>query len=725
MRAYAYGFPKLGKNREYKKLIESFWTGKISEEEVRKGIYNLEKRILLTYVKYVDKFPIGEMTLYDNMLDTALMLGLYKYKNLDEYYNLCRGKNALELTKWFNTNYHYLVPEFSPSFNPSKFKVAWNKPKEKKKIHKRGIPYLIGPFTFLKLSKGISPDRFKKYLLSLADVYIGLIKDFDEVHIDEPAFVMELSREEIGWIKRAYYRMGSKNLNINLFTYYDSVDFLKDLYDLPVKAIGLDFINGKGNLANLREYGFPREKTLIAGVVNGRNIWRTDIGKTIELLKELSRYTENLVISNATPLYHLPITIETEQLDERLLKKIAFAEERLAELKLIAQIYEGDEQGIEERKEVVINFGINPKVQGRIKNLRDEDFKRGVAYTERIKKQKKILNLPLFPTTTIGSFPQTQEVRLKRAEFRAGKINEEEYKAFIREKIADLIKLQEDLDLDVLVHGEFERTDMVEFFAQKLNGITTTKNGWVISYGTRVYRPPIIYGDVSRLKPMTTEEIIFSQSLTKKPVKGMLTGPVTIIAWSYIRDDVPIHEVAYQIALCLQDEMKDYEKEGIKIVQIDEPAFREKAPIKKRNWDDYFNWAVNSFNLIISKAKPETQIHIHMCYSEFGEIIDYILKMDFDVITIEASRSKGDIIEYFEKVDFDRQIGLGIWDIHSPIVPGVEDMEKIIKRALKVFPKKNFWINPDCGLKTRGWKETMSALKNLVGLARRLREEGI
>jgi len=314
---------------------------------------------------------------------------------------------------------------------------------------------------------------------------------------------------------------------------------------------------------------------------------------------------------------------------------------------------------------------------------------------------------------------------LKRAEFRVGKINGEEYKAFIREKIADLIKLQEDLGLDVLVHGEFERTDMVEFFAQKLNGITTPKNGWVISYGTRVYRPPIIYGDVFRPKPMTIEKIIFAQSLTKKPVKGMLTDPVTIIAWSYVRDDVPIHEVAYQIALCLQDEIKDYEKEGIEIVQIDEPAFREKAPIKKRNWDDYFNWAVNSFNLIISKSKPETQIHTHMCYSEFGEIIDYILKMDFDVITIEASRSKGDIIEYFEKIDFDRQIGLGVWDIHSPVVPSVEDMEEIVKRALKVFPKESFWINPDCGLKTRGWKETISALKNLVELAKRLREEEI
>ena len=361
-------------------------------------------------------------------------------------------------------------------------------------------------------------------------------------------------------------------------------------------------------------------------------------------------------------------------------------------------------------------------MRDRIKNLKNEDFVKPYSYLERHKKQKQILNLPLFPTTTIGSFPQDREVRKKRAQFKKGKIDSGEYKKFIKDKITDLIDFQEEMGLDVLVHGEFERTDMVEFFAQKLDGIATTKNGWIISYGTRGYRPPIIYGDISRPGPMTIEEISFAQSLTGKFVKGMMTGPITILAWSYIREDIPIYEVSYQIALCLQDEIKDYEKEDIKIVQIDEPAFREKAPIKRRNWSDYFIWATNSFNLA-SQSKPETQIHTHMCYSEFGEIIEYIKMMDFDCITIEASRSKGDIIKDFKKVNFKRQVGLGVWDIHSPAVPSCEDMEKIINRALEILPEENFWINPDCGLKTRDWDETKASLTNLIKVARRLRDK--
>lgn len=719
MKTYAYGFPRLGKKREYKKIIESFWSKEIQEGDLRESIGNLEKERLAAYEKYVDKFPAGEMTFYDHMLDTALMLGLYKCKDLDAYYNLCRGKDALGLSKWFNTNYHYLIPQFNQSFSPSEFKATWNKPREARQLGMKGVPYLIGPFTFLKLSRGINQEKLGEYLLFLADVYVELIKDFPEVHIDEPAFAMELSRKEIGWIKQVYHRLGSQNPHINLFTYYDSIDFLQDLYELPVRAIGLDFVNGKENLANIRKHGFPKEKTLIAGIVNGRNVWRVNISKRVEFLRELSRYAEDLVISNAAPLYHLPITTETEQLDKRLLEKIAFAEERLAELKLIARTYEGKKQEIKDKGEIG-GFGANPKVQERIKNLKDEDFKKAVFYDERIKKQKKILDLPLFPTTTIGSFPQTQEIRKKRADFKSGKISEREYATFIKEEIAKLIILQENLDLDVLVHGEFERTDMVEFFAQELDGIATTKNGWIISYGTRGYRPPIIFGDVSRPKPMTLNEIGFAQSLTERPVKGMLTGPVTIIAWSFVRDDIPISEVAYQLSLCLQDEIRDYEKAGIKIAQIDEPAFREKAPIKKRNRESYFDWAVKSFNLA-SRTKPETQIHTHMCYSEFGEIIEYILKMDFDVITIEASRSKGDIIKYFQDVNFKRQIGLGVWDIHSPVIPDIKDMTKIVERALGVFSKENFWINPDCGLKTRDWPETKAALKNLVAVAKKTR----
>ena len=721
MQTYAYGFPRLGKNREYKTSIENFWDNKIEERQLQEKLRKLEEERLAAYEKYVDKFPVGEMTSYDNMLDTALIFGLHKSGDLHDYYNLCRGKNALKLTKWFNTNYHYLVPEFGESFAPSGFNIAWNKPEAESRIHKKGIPYLIGPFTFLKLSRGISPGMFKEYLFSLVGVYAQLIKGFKEVHIEEPAFVMELSREEIRWIKQGYEKLGAQNQNINLFTYYDSVDFLKELYDLPVKAIGLDFVNGKENLASIKKHGFPEEKMLIAGVVDCRNVWKTDVNGVVGFLKEMSEYSKKLIVSNAAPLYHLPITTEGEGLDNRLLKDVAFARERLAELRLIAQIYEGGKKVPEEKTETVFDLGRDIKVQERIKNLKDADFKKAVPYAVRTKEQNMILGLPDFPVTTIGSFPQTPQVRKKRVLFKSGKISQEDYTAFIREEIAHLIRIQEDLGLDVLVHGEFERTDMVEFFAQKLNGIATSKKGWIISYGTRVYRPAIIYGDVSRSEPMTLKEIAFAQSLTKKPVKGMLTGPVTITAWSFVRKDLPVYEVAYQIALCLQDEIKDYEKEGIKVVQIDEPAFKEKAPVKKSQQDKYYDWAVKAFNLA-SQSKPGTQIHTHMCYSEFTEAIRHILSMDFDVITIEASRSKGDIIEVFRGLDFKRQIGLGVWDIHSPTVPSIEDMEDIVKRVLKILPEKSLWINPDCGLKTRGWEETTAALKNLVGLAEKLRE---
>jgi 5-methyltetrahydropteroyltriglutamate--homocysteine methyltransferase len=722
MKTYAYGFPRLGADREYKKLIERCWDKEISESELRNGIDELEKARLDTYERYVDKFPVGEMTLYDNMLDTALMLGLYRCETLNSYYDLCNGKNALEMTKWFNTNYHYLVPDFASSSIAPRFGVVWNKPKQALEKHKRGTPYLIGPFTFLKLSKGIKHQKFGEYLLALADTYGDLIEGFDEVHIDEPAFVMELTGEEVELIGELYKKIGARGCAINLFTYYDSVDFLEDLYELPVEAIGLDFINGYGNLEKIKKHGFPEDKTLIAGVVNGRNVWRTDIKKSLETLKELSHYAGDVVLSNASPLYHLPVTIRGESLDERLLSRLSFAEERLYELKLLARAYRGSEDGIREWNESSTDFGVNSEVREKVSNLKGADFLRASPYPERVEKQREVLNLPLFPVSTIGSFPQTAEVRQKRAGFRAGRVSGKEYSSFVRGKISELIKLEEELGIDVLVHGEFERTDMVEFFAEKLDGIATTKKGWIISYGTRGYRPPIIYGDISRPNPMTTEEIAFAQSLTGKPVKGMLTGPVTMISWSFVREEIPISEVAYQIALCLQEEIEDYQRNGIQIVQIDEPAFRERAPIKRRDWEQYFDWATKSFRLSSSHAKPETQIQTHMCYSEFGEIISQIARMDFDVITIETSRSKGDIIEYFEKANFDRQIGLGVWDIHSPAIPGIDDMREVVRRALRVFPKENFWINPDCGLKTRRWEEVIPSLRNLVNLAGELRK---
>ncbi len=716
MKSYAYGFPRLGNNREFKQVIESYWNGKISIDEMVDGIKKLDSEIISTYENYVDFHPVGEMTYYDNMLDTSLMLGLYDYDGIDNYFNLCRGKNALEMTKWLNTNYHYLVPEISKDFE---IKRKWNKLEGKES--EKGFPYIIGGFTLLKLAKGYNKEDFEDILMRLIEPYKELISKFKKVHIDEPAFVYELSNEEIELIKNFYQELGKTGTDIYLFTYYDSVDFLKDIYELPIKAIGLDFVNGRRNFDTIKEIGFPSDKILIAGIVDGRNVWRSDINERVQFVKELSKYADNIIISNAAPLFHLPVTIENEkELPKRLLDSLAFAKERLNELNLIKRLYDNETDHIDWYKKS--DFGMDNKVKERIKNLTVDDFEKKVPYSERIKLHQEILNLPLFPTTTIGSYPQTTEVRHQRKLYRSGEISEEEYQSFIKKEIEKLIKFQEEIGLDVLVHGEYERTDMVEFFAEKLNGIATTKQGWILSYGTRGYRPPIIYGDVSRSEAMTTNEILYAQSLTKKPVKGMLTGPVTIIAWSYVRKDIPVSEVAYQIGLTLQDEIKDCQAGGIKIVQIDEPAFREKAPIKKRDWDEYFEWAVKSFKLA-SNVDPKIQIHTHMCYSEFGEIIDYILKMDFDVISIEASRSKADIVDDFKKVNFDRQIGLGVWDIHSPVIPSVEDMEEVVRKALKILPKENFWINPDCGLKTRKWQEVTPSLQNLIQLTLMLRDE--
>jgi len=718
MKSYAYGFPRIGFNREYKQAIESYWQGKTSEEEMKGALDELQKSMLLTYEKYVDFFPVGEMTLYDNVLDTACMVGLYKAGNAGRYYEYCRGKNTLKMTKWFNTNYHYLVPDFS-GVQHQDLHLAWNKAGEYKEKFGKGIPYLLGPFTFLKLSEGYDRDNLEEYLMSLGQVYKKALESLGEVHIDEPALVMDVTREEIKAVRKTYDILATSGCQIDLFTYYDDVDFLKELYDFPVKSIGLDLVHGNENLAYIKTYGFPEEKILIAGVVDGRNVWRTNINKTVVLLQELSKKAKTIAVSNAGPLYHLPLTVKGENLEGGLLAQLAFAEERLHELRLITQSYAGKE--IPEWR-VASSFGVNEAVRARVSQLSESDFKKAGPYQKRRELQKEILKLPAFPATTIGSFPQTSELRKKRADFRTGRISEDDYKKFIKQNISDSVKLQEELGLDVLVHGEFERTDMVEFFAEKLDGIATTKNGWIISYGTRGYRPPVIYGDVSRPAPMTLEEITFAQSLTNKPVKGMLTGCITIIAWSFVREDVPLSEVAYQISLCLRDEIKDYENAGIKIVQVDEPAVREKAPIKKRNWDKYFDWAIKSFNLTINTS-PETQIHTHICYSDFSEIINQIVQMDFDVISVEAARSKGEIIEDFATVDFDRQIGIGVWDIHSPVIPSIKDMEEIAQRVLRAVPGENIWINPDCGLKTRQWKEVLPALKNLVNLSRSLREK--
>lgn len=718
LRTYAYGFPRLGRNREYKKAIEDFWKGNISEEKLFNALSEIQMDNIKTYKQHIEVFPDGEMSFYDPMLDTAILCGVYNPKNLKEYYELCRGSNALEMTKWFNTNYHYLVTDFGAI---GKFSFKANRDNIAIQFKRCKFPHFIGPFTYLKLSKGIKKADFRRLFLSLIKVYKEIIAYYENVQIDEPAFVMDLERNEIELISEGYRSFEEVGTKITLITYYDSVDFMDELLSLPVSAIGLDFVRGTKSYEYILENGFPKDKILIAGLIDGRNVWKNDIKDSVFKLKQLSKKTSNIMVSNAGPLYHLPISLSREdELPPRLKRCLAFAEEKLSELSLVCECFKGKKSI--PKKPVLGNYGKNASVRRRVSSLKERDFIKSEPLSERRQKQEDILKLPLFPTTTIGSFPQTAEVRKKRADYHNGVLTEEQYRKYLRGEIDKLINVQEELGLDVLVHGEYERSDMVEFFAKKLSGITTTKEGWVLSYGTRVYRPPIIYGDISRPKPMTIDEIAYAQSKTTKPVKGMLTGPVTIIAWSYCREDIPLKDIAYQIALCLRDEIIDYEKAGIKIVQIDEPAFREKAPIKKREWENYFDWAVKSFNLA-TNTNPLTQIHTHMCYSEFGEIIEYINQLDCDVILIEASRSKGDIIDSFERIDFKRQIGVGVWDVHSPSIPSVEHMLDIARRALRKIPKENLWLNPDCGLKTRDWQETRESLRNLVETARILRKE--
>ncbi|MDD3345876.1 MAG: 5-methyltetrahydropteroyltriglutamate--homocysteine S-methyltransferase, partial [Candidatus Omnitrophica bacterium] len=583
------------------------------------------------------------------------------------YYELCRGAKALEMTKWFNTNYHYLAADFTSVRNVP---FAPNHKNITVGFKRCKFPQFIGPFTFLKLSKGVDKRKFEDLFMSLAGVYKEIVDNYDEVQIDEPAFVLDLGKHEIDLISEGYRLIGRSKTKITLITYYESVDFMEKLLALPVSALGLDFIRGGRSYEYILKNGFPSDKMLIAGLVDGRNIWKNDIKGSAERLKALSGKAKKLAVSNAAPLYHLPVSISAEKnLDEKLKKCLSFAEEKLSEIRLVSECFEGKAAPC---REVAGEYGKNGLVRERIGGLRESDFVKKVPLEKRRKKHDRALNLPLFPATTIGSYPQTAEVRNKRSAYLKGELILSEYKKYIRGEIDKLIKFQEELGLDVLVHGEFERTDMVEFFAQKLSGIATTGAGWVISYGTRTYRPPIIFGDISRPSPMTLDEIFYAQSRTEKPVKGMLTGAVTIISWSYCREDIPLKDIAYQISLALKDEIVDYEMGGIRIVQVDEAAFREKAPLKKRDWNTYFEWAVKSFNLA-TNTDPNMQIHTHMCYSEFGEIIDYINKMDFDVISIEASRSRGDIIRSFEKIGFKRQVGLGVWDIHSPHVPSVKD----------------------------------------------------
>ncbi|RAV22527.1 5-methyltetrahydropteroyltriglutamate--homocysteine S-methyltransferase [Paenibacillus contaminans] len=746
------GYPRIGENREWKKLLESFWAGKTEEEGFEAEMKKLRlQRLQKQRELGVELIPVGDFTLYDHVLDTSAMFGLvpsrYGYAggpvSLATYFAMARGSKeapACEMTKWFNTNYHYIVPELGEA-EP---RLVGNRPlaaylEAKNELGIDGKPVLVGPFTFVKLAKGYKQERFAELVEQLVPLYAQVLRELEQagarwVQIDEPSLVTDLTAAELAVLKSAYKQLSSAapGLNVILQTYFEAVSAYQTVIELPVKAIGLDFVHGReGNLRALREFGFPAGKTLAAGIIDGRNIWRSDLGGKRQLLEELAAIVpgERLIVQPSCSLLHVPVSLAREEkLDATLLGALAFAGEKLGELAVLAQAARGDggeaaAEAIAASTRAVAALNASPARSGAAADVAAAKSSRALPFAERQQLQETRWQLPLLPTTTIGSFPQTAEVRKARQLWRKGEWTEAQYDAFVQEQIRVWIGLQEDIGLDVLVHGEFERTDMVEFFGEKLDGFAFTQNGWVQSYGSRCVKPPVIYGDVRFSGPMTVKETVFAQSLTAKPVKGMLTGPVTILNWSFVRDDISRKDVTYQIALALREEVDSLEAAGIGMIQVDEPALREGLPLKNADRQTYLDWGVESFRLATSTVRDTTQIHTHMCYCEFHDMIDAISALDADVISIETSRSHGELISAFETETYDKGIGLGVYDIHSPRVPDKNEMLSMIGRALRVLPGRLFWINPDCGLKTRGQAETVAALRNMVAAASEARLE--
>ncbi|MCR4702822.1 MAG: 5-methyltetrahydropteroyltriglutamate--homocysteine S-methyltransferase [Saccharofermentans sp.] len=750
MKTSVIGYPRIGKDRELKFVSEKFFNGEISEAELLEVAKNIRKTDLLKQkeagISYISS---NDFSFYDNVLDTAFLFNIIpqRYKDLglselETYFAMARGYQgdkgnvkALAMKKWFNTNYHYLVPEIDDDTDIS---LTGKKPvAEYVEARNLGVDTkvsVVGPFTFLKLAKFTGKKNISDVSSILTGEYIKLIsnltsKGAEVIELDEPYLVRDLDQSDIDLFKEIYSSIleNKSGAKILLQTYFGDVrDIYQELIKLDFDLIGLDFVEGRKTSELVKTYGFPTDKLLVAGLVNGKNIWRNDYKKTLSVLDEIG--TDNVVLGTSCSLLHVPYTLENEtKLSDDYKKHFAFAEEKLTELGEIASLagtdyesrdlFKNNQELFKGRKD-----SEDKDVQAKVAAITDADYVRLPVFEEREKIQKEILNLPLFPTTTIGSFPQTQDVRKNRQEFKKGLKSKEEYVEFNKKKIAECIKLQEEIGLDVIVHGEFERNDMVEYFGEHLNGYLFTEKAWVQSYGTRNVKPPIIWGDVSRREPITVEWSKFAKSCTDKPVKGMLTGPVTILNWSFPREDISIKESILQIALAIRDEVLDLEANGINIIQIDEAALREKLPLRKSDWySEYLDFAIPAFRLVHSKVKPETQIHTHMCYSEFTDIIPAIDAMDADVITFEASRSDLQILDSLKENNFKTEVGPGVYDIHSPRVPSVEEIVNALTKMRAKIEDSKLWVNPDCGLKTRGNEETIKSLTNLVAAAKQIR----
>ncbi len=743
------GFPRIGEHRELKFATEKYFRKEISAEELQATAKELRaKHWRLAQERGVDQIPSNDFSLYDTFLDTAVLFNIVPEQvqaidlsELDKYFALARGYQgekgdvrALPMKKWFNTNYHYIVPKFEAN---TQVKLAGHKLfdefQEAKDLGIHTRPVLVGPFTLLRLAEyaeGVNPVQFIEPLVAAYKEVFRRLADLGatDIQLDEPALVKDISELELTLFDKLYQGLlaDKAGLSVLLQTYFGDVrDVYSHLVQLPVEAIGLDFLEGRKTLDLVKEHGFPADKVLYAGVVNGKNIWRNDYAKTLALLEEIP--AQNVVLSTSCSLLHVPFTTANEEFAPEILAHFAFAAEKLDELRELDAIRAGQgEEFLAANKALFAAERTvrNAELATQLAGLDDAAFTRQPALAERAKAQHQAFNLPVLPTTTIGSFPQTREVKVNRATFRRGEKTEAEYTAFIEAEIDEWIKWQEEIGLDVLVHGEFERNDMVEYFGENLSGYLFSKNGWVQSYGTRGVKPPIIWGDVKRERPITVKWSAYAQAQSDLPVKGMLTGPVTILNWSFPREDITIKESTLQIALAIREEVLDLEAAGIHIIQIDEAALREKLPLRKSDWySEYLDWAIPAFRLVHSGVAPTTQIHTHMCYSEFTDIIPAIEQLDADVISFEASRSNLHILDELERQNFQLQVGPGVYDIHSPRVPSVEEIEHTIRAILAKVPTERVWINPDCGLKTRGIPETKASLVNLTQATRNIREE--
>jgi 5-methyltetrahydropteroyltriglutamate--homocysteine methyltransferase len=742
------GFPRIGENRELKKALENYWSGRITEQELEFAGSEIRKKDLAFQKNsQIDLISVNDFSFYDNMLDSALMLGAVPPRFTEftdergRYFAMARGSSAvraLEMTKWFNTNYHYLVPELNQDtdFSPhpetvlARYKEAASLGILLPKIN------MIGPLSFLRLARDTDGKDPLDHLDRLIPAYVRILEEISlldnlvHVQLDEPVLVKDQDERLLQVLPRVYDTLvlAGKNIRIIVATYFEHArEALPILAETGIWGMGLDYIHGPANLEAVK---LLKGKKLLAGVVDGKNIWSADIDQALGILQEISRHVpeDDVIVSSSCSLLHVPYTVRNE-LPDPVTDRFSFAREKVREIALISSLFHkqpltrDQEHLLKKNRHCMTSAGDTENTGQGCSNRSPspERASREHDFAERIAAQKKGLDLPLLPATTIGSFPQTSKIRGLRRDFKKGLISLTRYEAGIKEYIDYCVAFQEEIGLDVLVHGEPERNDMVEYFGEMLEGFYITANGWVQSYGSRCVKPPVIHSHVSRPGPMTVKWITHAQSRTSKPVKGMLTGPVTILNWSFVRNDRPVREVARQIALALREEVRDLQAAGIRIIQVDEAAFKEGYPLRKAKIAEYEAWAVENFRLTVSVADKKTQIHTHMCYSEFNDIIKTIEAMDADVITVEMSRSNNDLLQVFKKTGYDKEIGPGVYDIHSPRIPSMEEMAGQIWAILEVLPMEQVWVNPDCGLKTRRWEEVRPALINMVSAAKQLR----